>query len=85
VALRGARCSRSRELAPSLQPYMCGVAALGVHMHIVLDLASQGTVAQPANWQAGPRRAVELEDAAVFLFGERLTAPISSIESWRQD
>jgi hypothetical protein len=28
--------------------------------------------------------AVELEDAAVFLFGERLTAPISSIESWRK-
>jgi hypothetical protein len=27
---------------------------------------------------------VELEDAAVFLFGERLTAPISSIESWRK-
>jgi hypothetical protein len=27
----------------------------------------------------------ELEDATVFLFGERLTAPISSIESWRQD
>jgi hypothetical protein len=30
------------------------------------------------------QRQVELEDAAVFLFGERLTAPISSIESWRK-
>jgi hypothetical protein len=69
------------------------LAATAAEINTSIRIRGQGGTQATMQPQPGARPAAGggargsswMEDAPVFLFGERLTAPISSTESWRQD